>query len=143
MILVVAGLLVDADGRMLIQERPEDQSFAGCWEYPGGKVNEGELLAEALRREWEEELGLDVDVGRFLCDVVVTRADPPNLHLFLFALRQSDPSQEPRAREGQKILRATMPEIDALPCVPSMRGFRRSALLHTARVWQHGIAAFD
>ena len=59
-ILVVAVALVDIDGRVLIAQRPEGKSMAGLWEFPGGKVEEGEQPEAALIRELEEELGIDV-----------------------------------------------------------------------------------
>ncbi len=57
-LLVVACALVDADRRVLIAQRPEGKSFAGLWEFPGGKVEEGETPEAALIRELEEELGV-------------------------------------------------------------------------------------
>ena len=59
-VLVVAVALVDIDGRVLIAQRPKGKSMAGLWEFPGGKVEEGEQLEAALIRELEEELGIDV-----------------------------------------------------------------------------------
>ncbi len=58
-VLVVAAALVDPDGRVLIAQRPEGKSMAGLWEFPGGKVNEGETPEFALMRELEEELGIE------------------------------------------------------------------------------------
>lgn len=57
-LLVVACALVDADRRVLIAQRPEGKTFAGQWEFPGGKVEEGETPEAALIRELEEELGV-------------------------------------------------------------------------------------
>ena len=59
-VLVAAAALVDADGRVLIAERPAGRSMAGLWEFPGGKVHEGETPEAALVRELHEELGIDV-----------------------------------------------------------------------------------
>ncbi|MBT7485958.1 MAG: (deoxy)nucleoside triphosphate pyrophosphohydrolase [Rhodospirillales bacterium] len=59
-ILVVAAALVDIDGRVLLAQRPEGKAMAGVWEFPGGKVNDGELPEVALIRELKEELGIDV-----------------------------------------------------------------------------------
>ncbi len=59
-LLVAAVALVDIDGRVLIARRPEGKSMAGLWEFPGGKVDDGETPEEALIRELEEELGIDV-----------------------------------------------------------------------------------
>src|SRR5262249_13266026 len=60
MILVAAVALVDADGRVLIARRPERRPMAGLWEFPGGKVHQGETPERALIRELKEELGIDV-----------------------------------------------------------------------------------
>jgi 8-oxo-dGTP diphosphatase len=57
-LLVVAAALVDADGRVLLQQRPEGKSMAGLWEFPGGKIEPGETPEAALVRELEEELGI-------------------------------------------------------------------------------------
>ncbi len=58
-VLVAAAALVDPDGRILIAQRPEGKSMAGLWEFPGGKVKEGETPEFALMRELEEELGIE------------------------------------------------------------------------------------
>jgi 8-oxo-dGTP diphosphatase len=60
LILVAACALIDADGRVLIAQRPEGRSMAGLWEFPGGKVEAGERPEEALIRELKEELGIAV-----------------------------------------------------------------------------------
>ncbi|HEV3174669.1 MAG TPA: (deoxy)nucleoside triphosphate pyrophosphohydrolase [Stellaceae bacterium] len=59
-VLVVAVALVDPDGRVLLAERPVGKPMAGLWEFPGGKVCEGETPEAALIRELKEELGIDV-----------------------------------------------------------------------------------
>jgi 8-oxo-dGTP diphosphatase len=59
-VLVVAVALVDADGRVLLAERPAGKSMAGLWEFPGGKVRDHETPEAALIRELKEELGIDV-----------------------------------------------------------------------------------
>jgi 8-oxo-dGTP diphosphatase len=58
LMLVVAVALVDSDRRVLIAQRPEGKSLAGLWEFPGGKLEEGETPEVALIRELEEELGI-------------------------------------------------------------------------------------
>jgi 8-oxo-dGTP diphosphatase len=59
-VLVAAVALIDADGRVLIAQRPEGKSLAGLWEFPGGKVEQGERPEQALVRELKEELNIDV-----------------------------------------------------------------------------------
>lgn len=61
MLVVVAAALVDADGRLLVQQRPAGTPMAGLWEFPGGKVEDGETPEEALVRELGEELAVNVD----------------------------------------------------------------------------------
>ncbi len=58
-LLVVAVALVDADGRVLVSRRPEGKHMAGLWEFPGGKVDDGETPEQALIREMREELDID------------------------------------------------------------------------------------
>jgi 8-oxo-dGTP diphosphatase len=58
-VLVVAVALIDVDGRVLIAQRPEGKKMAGLWEFPGGKVDPGEIPEAALIRELKEELGID------------------------------------------------------------------------------------
>ena len=58
-VLVVAVVLVDPDGRVLIAKRPEGKAMAGLWEFPGGKVDPGETPEAALIRELKEELDVD------------------------------------------------------------------------------------
>lgn len=61
LLLVVAVALIDADGRILLSQRPEGKALAGLWEFPGGKVEEGERPEHALIRELQEELGIKVE----------------------------------------------------------------------------------
>ena len=57
---VAVGVLIDADGRFLLTSRPEGKVYAGYWEFPGGKLEGGESVEAALRRELHEELGITI-----------------------------------------------------------------------------------
>lgn len=65
MIAVVAGVLF-REGRLMLCRRPEGKELAGKWEFPGGKLEEGESPEQALERELREELAIDVRVGRVI-----------------------------------------------------------------------------
>jgi 8-oxo-dGTP diphosphatase len=64
LVLVVAAALVDRRGHVLIAQRPEGKAMAGLWEFPGGKVEDGEAPEDALVREVAEELGVTVQAGQ-------------------------------------------------------------------------------
>jgi 8-oxo-dGTP diphosphatase len=57
---VAVGVLVRADGAFLLTSRPEGKAYAGYWEFPGGKLEAGETVEQALRRELQEELGIEI-----------------------------------------------------------------------------------
>jgi 8-oxo-dGTP diphosphatase len=60
LVLVAACALIDPDGRVLIAQRPEGKAMAGLWEFPGGKIEDGERPEDTLIRELREELGIEV-----------------------------------------------------------------------------------
>ncbi|SDD36476.1 8-oxo-dGTP diphosphatase [Sphingomonas sp. YR710] len=62
-LIVVAAALIDADGRVLVQQRPADKSMAGLWEFPGGKIEPDESPEAALVRELQEELGIETQTS--------------------------------------------------------------------------------
>ena len=68
-LIVVAGVLTE-EGKVLVTERKVDSPHGGLWEFPGGKVMEGEEPREALRRELKEELDIEVEVGRIFDAVI-------------------------------------------------------------------------
>ena len=101
-LLVVACALVDPDGRVLIARRPEGKSMAGLWEFPGGKVQPGETPEEALIRELEEELSIDVPAA-CLAPLTFTSHAYEAFHLLmpLYVCRKW--SGTVRATEGQEL----------------------------------------
>ncbi|SES09191.1 8-oxo-dGTP diphosphatase [Tranquillimonas rosea] len=127
MVLVSAVALVDADGRVLLTQRPEGKSMAGLWEFPGGKVEDGESPEAALVRELHEELGIET-WDSCLAPLTFASHAYPDFHLLmpLFACRKW--AGQPQGREGQalKWVRPTalrdypMPPAD-LPLIPILR----------------------
>lgn len=61
---VAVGVLIRADGKFLITSRPEGKPYAGYWEFPGGKLEAGESVEQALHRELHEELGIRINLNR-------------------------------------------------------------------------------
>jgi 8-oxo-dGTP diphosphatase len=102
LVLVAACALIDADGRVLLAQRPAGKPMAGLWEFPGGKVENGERPEDSLIRELEEELGI---VVREACLAPLTFASHayPDFHLLmpLFVCRRWDGTVTPR--EGQRL----------------------------------------
>ncbi|MFD2159648.1 (deoxy)nucleoside triphosphate pyrophosphohydrolase [Rubritalea tangerina] len=101
MIQVVCGLIVNGEGRLLICQRPEGKAQAGLWEFPGGKIDQGESAREALRRELIEELGCEVEVGEALTSVRYAY-DDYSICLIPYICRLLD-GQEPKAIEHSNI----------------------------------------
>jgi 8-oxo-dGTP diphosphatase len=102
LLLVAACALIDADGRVLIAQRPEGRSMAGLWEFPGGKIEAGERPEETLIRELNEELGINVKEP---CLAPLTFASHayPDFHLLmpLYVCRRWEGIVAPK--EGQKL----------------------------------------
>ena len=82
LLVVAACALVDADGRVLIAERPAGRTMAGLWEFPGGKVEQGERPEETLIRELEEELGITVKEA-CLAPLTFASHSYPEFHLLM------------------------------------------------------------
>lgn len=99
MIPVVAAVILRGD-LVLVTRRPRGGHMAGKWEFPGGKIEEGEKPAEALRREIREELGCRVRVGRRILRVCY-RYPGKSVRLDFFSCRVV--SGEPHGREGQRV----------------------------------------
>src|SRR5262249_53012389 len=102
LVLVVCVALVDADGRVLLAQRPEGRHLAGLWEFPGGKVDAGEAPEAALIRELKEELGIDLPPSSPAPFPSFSPAyDDSPLLMPLYVCRRW--SGEIRAREGQRL----------------------------------------
>lgn len=102
LLLVAAAALVDADGRVLIAQRPPGKAMAGLWEFPGGKVGPGETPEQALVRELQEELGIDTRASCLAPIAFASHAyDDFHLLMPLFACRVWQGAPQPR--EGQAL----------------------------------------
>lgn len=99
---VVAAALIDTEGRVLLAQRPEGKAMAGLWEFPGGKVHEGEIPEFALMRELEEELGIETRPTCYL-PIGFASHSYADFHLVmpLFACRMWKGEIAPR--EGQAV----------------------------------------
>ncbi len=114
-VLVVAGLLRDSSGRILLSRRPAGKARAGLWEFPGGKVRPGERPEEALRRELREELGIEVEVEEELGRVIYAYPEI-TVELILFEVKGEG---VPRPLEGQEMAWFSQEEIEDLPLCPA------------------------
>jgi len=102
LVLVAACALIDADGRVLLAERPAGKPMAGLWEFPGGKVNRGERPEETLIRELKEELGITINEA-CLAPLTFASHTYPGFHLLmpLYVCRRWDGTVT--AKEGQRL----------------------------------------
>lgn len=105
---VVAGVLRDSQGRVLIAQRPPGAHLAGLWEFPGGKCEDGELPIDALARELREELGIVVESARPL---IAVPHDYPGKSILLDVWSVSAHSGVVLARERQKLAWATIDDL--------------------------------
>lgn len=111
---VVAGVIRDERGRVLLAQRPSDKPHAGFWEFPGGKIESGESPEAALFRELHEELGIHARVGRRLIAV-------PHQDIVLEAYRVVDFAGTVCPQEGQKLAWIAVEDIDTALLPPADR----------------------
>ena len=103
---VAVGVLINADGDFLLTSRPAGKVFAGYWEFPGGKLEAGESVEQALRRELHEELG--IAIGEVL-PWNVTRMDYAHARVRLHFCKVHDWHGTFEMREGQQMAWQTLP----------------------------------
>jgi len=123
---VVAGVIRHDDGRVLITQRLADDTLGGYWEFPGGKVEPGEELKAALKRELAEELGVEAEIGVEIHRIIHAYPDR-DVRLYFFAARIV--SGEPQKLEVADLRWVTLdalmdyqfPEAD-LPLLRQLRG---------------------
>jgi 8-oxo-dGTP diphosphatase len=117
-VLVAACALIDADGRVLIAERPAGKPMAGLWEFPGGKVDAGERPEDALIRELAEELGIVVNEA-CLAPLTFASHSYTEFHLLmpLYVCRRWQGVVTPR--EGQKLAWVRPNRLKEYPMPPA------------------------
>ncbi len=126
-VLVSAAALIDADGRILLAQRPKGKSMAGLWEFPGGKIELNETPEKALIRELQEELGIETWAS-CLAPLTFASHSYEDFHLLMpvFACRKWGGIATPK--EGQELAWVhakdltsyQMPKAD-LPIIPVLR----------------------
>lgn len=115
---VVAAALIDGGGRVLLQRRAPGRSMAGLWEFPGGKVEEGETPEAALVRELAEELGIEAD-GADLTPACFASAPNGAAHMILLLYLCRRWRGEPRALDATALKWVRPKEMSALPMPPA------------------------
>ncbi len=111
---VAVGVLIDAQGRFLLTSRPPGKVYEGYWEFPGGKVEPGETVAEALRRELQEEIGVTVGAVHPWREKLV---DYPHALARLNFCKVFDWTGDLQMHEGQQCAWQTLP-VDVAPVLP-------------------------
>lgn len=135
---VACAVIADRHGRVLVAQRPEHKHLGLKWEFPGGKIEPGEIPAAALAREIREELGCEVVIERALAPFV-HRYDTVSIEMHPFICRLAAESPRPKAREHAAMAWARineLPDYDlAAADLPVVRSLAKDGL--------HGVAPAD
>lgn len=138
---VAAAVILRPDGRFLLAQRPAGKVYAGYWEFPGGKAEPGELLAQTLARELREELGIEVTRAY---PWIVQRYVYPHAHVQLHFFRVLGWNAEPRPREHQRLAWAQLGDLGVAPLLPAngpvLRALALPARLGITHAAQLGVA---
>ena len=113
---VVAAVIERPDGSFLLAQRPHGKVYAGYWEFPGGKVEPGELLPAALARELHEELGIDVQTAH---PWIVQNYTYPHATVCLNFFRVRAWRGEPHGKEDQQLAWQRVSAVDVAPMLPA------------------------
>lgn len=118
---VAVGVLIERDaqgreGRFLMTSRPEGKVYAGHWEFPGGKLEQGETVEQALRRELHEELGIDIRMDA-IEPWKVELMDYPHARVRLNFCKVFAWAGEFEMREGQQMAWQSLP-VEVVPVLP-------------------------
>ncbi|HEX9172624.1 MAG TPA: NUDIX domain-containing protein [Telluria sp.] len=113
---VAVGILMKANGEVLLGQRPPGKPYAGYWEFPGGKVEAGESVLDALKREFVEELGVHIVGATEWCGVEhVYEHAHVRLHFFI----SRDWRGEPQSLEGQAFAWQGTAGVEVAPLLPA------------------------
>lgn len=112
---VAVGILIAADGAFLLTSRPEGKAYAGYWEFPGGKLEDGETVEQALRRELQEEIGVTIGAVQTWRE---QRVDYPHARVRLHFCKVFEWTGELHMREGQRYGWERLP----VRCAPVLPG---------------------
>ena len=111
---VAVGVLIDGDGRFLLTSRPQGKVYAGYWEFPGGKLEAGENVEQALRRELIEEIGITIGaVEHWKVELV----DYEHARVRLHFCKVHEWTGEFQMREAQTMAWQTLP-VEVAPVLP-------------------------
>ena len=111
----VVAAIIHHDGAYFATQRGYGE-FEGMWEFPGGKIEPGESQETALKREIQEELGVDVTIGELLC---TTEYDYPTFHLTMHCYLCSIASGEIELREHKSAQWLTAETLDSVEWLPA------------------------
>ncbi len=111
---VAVGILIKPNGDVLLGQRPEGKPYAGYWEFPGGKVEPGESVLDALKREFAEEIGVTIISAESWCGVEHVY---PHAHVRLHFYISRDWQGEPSGLEGQRL--AWQGSVQVEPVLPA------------------------
>ena len=111
---VAVGVLIDAEGRFLLTSRPAGKVYAGYWEFPGGKLEAGESVEQALRRELHEDLGIEIGAVQ---PWQVELLDYPHARVRLHFCKVYEWRGEFEMRERQAMAWQTLP-VQVAPVLP-------------------------
>lgn len=124
----VGAACILKDGKYLVQTRPMGKSFVGQWEFPGGKREKGETFRDCVKREIQEELGIEISVRPHFCEII--REFEKTILVLRFHRCQIQ-SGEPKAQEGQEIRWVAPSKFDGLnfldtnsPCLEKLKKMR-------------------
>ena len=105
---VAVGVLIDSEDRFLLTSRPHGKVYAGYWEFPGGKVEAGESIEQALRRELHEELGITIGAAQAW---QIELMDYPHARVLLHFCKVREWQGPFEMREGQQMAWQTLPVV--------------------------------